>query len=159
MSTIKRAFTLIELIVVVIIIGIVSFLVIKLPTFSSAANETVENIRKSLSPYGVIYIVRDEKGSHLLSDANLSLNLQIDEPEVYVYDNGIFIKKSFDRYKDKDVIFKYSVSKGIGDSFILKCREGIYLFKPLFIKRVKSFEEAKREYLLSAYQPKSGNYK
>jgi hypothetical protein len=44
-------------------------------------------------------------------------------------------------------VFEYERKRGIGDSFILRCDEKFYVFKPFDIKRVSGFVEAKREFL------------
>jgi prepilin-type N-terminal cleavage/methylation domain-containing protein len=175
----KLAFTLIELIVVIIIIGIVSFLVIKLPSFSSP-KITIENLREILYPNGEFYLFKNGKEIILVDGKlktkdgklkNLSdkedleeaikkskLNINFIAPIVFKYDGEEFKKEDFGYLFDEKVIFKYSVKNGIGDSFILKNDNNYYVFKPFYIKKVNSFDKAKEEFLLNKYAPKVGEY-
>jgi prepilin-type N-terminal cleavage/methylation domain-containing protein len=174
----KLAFTLIELIVVIIIIGLVSFLVIKLPSFSSS-QINIENLREYLYPNGTFYLFDDGKEVVLINGRWKNKNGEFKKiknkedleevinkskidipflaPEIYVYD-GEFKKKDFGYLFDKKIIFKYSVKNGISDSFILKNADTFYVFKPFYIKKVNSFEEAKEKFLLNEFQPKEGSY-
>ena len=152
----KVAFTLIELILVVILISLISFLTIRLPSFSSSKSISIKNLREVLYPNGTFYLFND--GSEMVKDKNITLNLKFELPEVYVYNGNFFEKKEFGFLKNKKIIFKYSVNNGIGDSFILKNGETYYVFKPFGIKKFNSFEMAKKFFLLKAYQPKIGEY-
>ncbi len=152
----KLAFSLIELILVVILIGLISFLTIRLPSFSSSKNISIENLREVLYPNGEFYLFSD--GSEMIKDKNITLNLKFELPEVYIYNGNFFEKKEFGFLKNKKIIFKYSVKNGIGDSFILKNGENYYVFKPFEIKKFDSFQMAKNFFLLKAYQPKEGEY-
>jgi prepilin-type N-terminal cleavage/methylation domain-containing protein len=168
----KLAFTLIELIIVIIIIGLVSFLVIKLPSFSSPKS-TIEDLRELLYPNGMFYLFNDGKEIILKNGKfqkikneedlekvvkNSKININFDIPEVYIYNGEEFKRKDFGYFFDKKIIFKYSVQNGIGDSFILKNGEYCYIFKPFYIKKVNTFEKAKNEFLLIKFAPKTGEY-
>jgi len=148
MSKIK-AFTLIELLIVIFIIGVVSFLILKLPSFSNP-KLTILDLRELAYLNKTFYLFDDGKNL-LVGEKNQSLNISITAPIVYVYKNQRFEKEEFKKFNNKNVIFKYEESRGIGESFILVCDEGVYLFKPLWIKKVKNFDIAKEEYLLSSY--------
>jgi prepilin-type N-terminal cleavage/methylation domain-containing protein len=175
----KLAFTLIELIVVIIIIGLVSFLVIKLPSFSSP-KINVENLRDYLYPNGTFYLfddgkeiilinekwkneygklidIKNQEDLEKITDKN-KINVSFFAPEVYIYDGESFKQKDFGYFFNKKIIFKYSVENGIGDSFILKNGNDFYVFKPFYIKKVASFERAKEEFLLNKFIPKEGSY-
>ena len=168
----KLAFTLIELIIVIIIIGIASFLVIKLPSFSSPKT-TIENLREYLYPNGEFYlfddgkemVLKNKKWKKIKNEEDLEevinkskINISFYAPVDYQYDGQEFKRENFGYFFDKKIIFKYSVKNGIGESFILKNGEDYYVFKPFFIKKTSSFEEAKREFLLSKFTPKEGYY-
>jgi len=144
-----KAFTLIELLVVIFIIGVVSFLVLKLPSFSNP-KLTIKDLKTLTYPNKSFYLF-DDGTNLLIADKNKSLNFSMTTPTVYSYKDGIFQKKLFSKLNNKNVIFKYSQKNGIGKSFILVSDEGVYLFKPFTIKKVNDFEEAKREYLLTNY--------
>ena len=144
-----KAFTLIELLIVIFIIGVVSFLVLKLPSFSNPQIK-IENLKNLTYPNKIFYLF-DDGNNLLIGDKNKSLNIVITAPTVYIYKDDKFIKKEFKRINNKNVIFKYYENNGLGNSFILVCDEGVYLFKPLNIKKVSSLNEAKKEYLLSNY--------
>ena len=153
----KLAFTLIELILVVLLIGLISFLVIKLPSFSTSKRITLLDLREFLYPNGNFYLFAD--GSEIaIKDKNLSVNISFETPVVYVYNGNYFERKNFGYFGDKNIIFEYRVKNGIGDSFILKNGDMFYVFKPFFIKEFKSFSEAKNFFLLKKYQPETGAY-
>ena len=153
----KLAFTLIELILVVILIGFISFLVIRLPSFVTSKEVSILTLRKFLYPNGTFYLFSD--GSEIaIKDKNISLNISFETPVVYVYNGNFFEKKEFDYLGEKKIIFKYRVKRGIGDSFILQNGEKYYVFKPFLIKEFNSFDDAKDFFLLKDYQPKLGEY-
>jgi len=145
-----KSFTLIELLVVVFIIGIASFLTISFPSFSHK-KYTIEDLKELTYPNGTFYLFNN--GSNLLvKDKNSTINISINLPEVLEYKDGYFIKKEFKKLDGRKVIFKYSQKNGLGDFFILKCDEGVFVFKPLYIKKFKNLNEAKDFYLLKDYQ-------
>ena len=145
-----KAFTLIELLIVVFIIGIVSFLVISLPSFNGK-KYSIKDLKKLTYPNGTFYLFQD--GNNLLiKDKNKSINISINLPEVLEYKDGFFVKKIFNKFDGKKVIFKYSQKNGLGDFFILKCDEGIFVFKPLYIKKFNHLKEAEDFFLLKNYQ-------
>ena len=153
----KLAFTLIELILVVILIGLISFLVIRLPSFSFSKEVTILTLRKFLYPNGKFYLFND--GSEIaIKDKNISLNIPFYSPQVYVYNGRFFEKKDFNYLGDKKIVFEYSVKRGIGDSFILQNGDKFYVFKPFLIKEFSSFDGAKDFFLLRKYQPRLGEY-
>ena len=153
----KVAFTLIELILVVILIGLVSFLVIRLPSFVSSKEVSILTLRKYLYPNGKFYLLSN--GNEIVvKDKNSTLNLNFETPEVFVYNGNFFDKKDFGYLKDKKVVFKYVVKNGVGDSFILQNGNKFYVFKPFLIKKFNSFDGAKDFFLLKKYQPKIGDY-
>ena len=153
----KLAFTLIELILVVILIGLISFLVIRLPSLSSSKNITILNLRDFLYPNGIFYLFSD--GNEIaVKDKNISLNIPFFSPVVYIYNGEFFEKKDFRYLGDKKIVFKYQVKRGIGDSFILQNGDKFYVFKPFLVREFNSFDKAKEFYLLNKYQPKLGEY-
>ncbi len=147
----KLAFTLFELIIVVIIIGIVSFLVLKLPSFSNSKSIKIEDLRDVLYPNGKLIITSNK----IISTKKI--NIKITNPEVFVFRDNILLRKNFKDLNNSKILFEYNVKNGIGDSFILKCNEGIYVFKPFKIIKVFSFSEAKNRYLNMSYQPREGS--
>ena len=148
----KLAFTLFELIIVVIIIGIVSFLVLKLPSFSNSKSIKIEDLRDVLYPNGKLIITSNK----IISTKKI--NIKITNPEVFVFRDNILLRKNFKDLNNSKILFEYNVKNGIGDSFILKCNEGIYVFKPFKIIKVFSFSEAKNRYLNISYQPREGSF-
>jgi len=149
----KLAFTLIELILVVILIGLISFLVIKLPSFSSANHITILNLREFLYPNGKFYLFKNGK-EVAVKDKNYTLNLNFQLPVIYIYNGSFFEKKYF----ENDIVFEYKVKNGIGDSFILENGNEFYVFKPFLIRKFNSLNKAKEFFLLNKYQPKIGEY-
>jgi len=153
----KLAFTLIELILVVILIGIISFLVIRLPSFVSKQEVSILTLRKFLYPNGRFYLF--ENGEELaVKDKNSTLNIPFETPVVYVYNGKFFTKKYFGYLNNKKIVFEYRVKNGIGDSFILQNGNKFYVFKPFLIKEFSDFDDAKNFFLLERYQPKIGDY-
>jgi len=147
----KVAFSLIELIIVVILIGLVSFLVIRLPKFNSPFL-TPYDLRNYFHPNGKLWVFED--GSNI-TDKNKSINFKLTLPVVYVYENGWKIKH-FKPYLNKKVVFFYKIKRGIQNSFILKSEEGIFVFKPLFIYKANSIQEAKEIYFNKKYPFEKG---
>jgi len=143
-----RAFSLIELLIVIVLIGFISSLVLKLNTPSKKISIT--DLREFIKDGE--FIIKNNKEFIYKGLKQKEVFIPIHNPEVYVFKNTRLIKKE---YKD-DIQFRYKVKNGIGESFILKCKEGVFLFKPLFIKKVASLSEAKREFMI--YQPIRGNY-
>ena len=145
-----RAFTLIELLIVIFIMMLASFLVISMPSFKNK-KYSIEDLKTLTYPNGTFYLFND--GSNLLiKDKNSTLNISINLPEVLQYKDGYFEKREFKNFHNKKVIFKYSQKNGLGDFFILKCDEGIFVFKPLYIKKFKNLNKAEDFYLLKKYQ-------
>lgn len=141
---VNKSFTLIELLIVIIIIGIVYFLA--LPSIHHSNPQIkITNLRNYIHN-STLYIFDDYSN-------NKKLNLDIDNIKVYDFN---LQKKLFSKYKDKNIIFKYEVKNGIGDSFILECNKGIFVFKPLHIYKVNSLNEAK--HFLDKYRPIKGSF-
>jgi prepilin-type N-terminal cleavage/methylation domain-containing protein len=147
----KLGFSLIELIIVVLIIGVVSFLVIKLPSFYFSAD--IADMLSKLSPNGEITVYKDGKIS-----SNKKVDFNCKNIEVYLFKNGEFQKAVYDKENEKEVLFKYSVHNGIGESLILNCDNKWYVFKPFKIIKADSFKEAKDKFLNKKYFPKEGSY-
>ena len=153
----KLAFTLIELILVVILIGLISFLVIRIPSFVSSKEVTILTLRNYLYPDGTFYLFNN--GDEIaVKDKNSTLHLSFETPVVYSYNGNFFEKKEFDDLGDKKVIFKYGVKNGVGDSFILQNGDKFYVFKPFEIREFNDFDGAKEFFMLRNYQPKIGDY-
>jgi len=143
----KIAFTLIELIIVVIIIGISSYLVVSNVKTATNPIITPEKFREAFYPDKTLYMFRDS--------FNTKLNISLTNPIVYDKDlNQI----NFKRYKDKDVLFKYSIHNGIQNSYILECNEGIFVFKPLKTIKVNSLQKAQDILTMKEYMPKEGDF-
>jgi len=143
----KKAFTLVELVIVVVLMGLVTFLVIKLPTLYSPPL-TPDKLRDYLHPNGTFYMFEDGSTLAVFPDKNISgVNISLNLPEVYEYINGSFEKKDFGYLNDKKIVFKYSEKNGIGDFFILTSEGGVYVFKPLFIFKARDFDSAKDMFL------------
>ncbi|AZV45731.1 hypothetical protein C3L23_00085 [Nautilia sp. PV-1] len=147
----KLAFSLIELIIVILIIGIVSFLVIRLPSFYFSSDIT--DLQSRLSPNGEITVY---KNGTVVSSKKVIFNCE--NPEVYEFINGSFEKKIYQKENEKTPVFKYRVENGAGESFILKCKNVWYVFKPFRILKFKNENEAENTFLNSKYFPKIGSY-
>ena len=146
----KLAFTLIELIVVVVLIGIFIFLVIPREV-KYVKILSPSDFYDFLYPNGKMIVFKDGTNLVIFPDKNLTnVNINLNFSEVYVYENGMFKRKYFDNVDDKEVVFEYSVKRGIGDSFILSGNDKFFVFKPFWIYTLDSFEEAKDKYLLKS---------
>jgi len=136
----KLAFSLIELLIVVLLIGFVSFMVVKLPSFKSTFK--IEDLKDALSPDGYITVY---KNSYVKSSVKVPFNCR--EVKRYDFANGMFNSEN-----DGNITFSYRVKNSVGESFILECDGKWYVFKPFFIKRAKSFEDAKEMFLNEKYK-------
>jgi hypothetical protein len=147
----RVGFTLLELIIVVFLIALISFLVIKLPSFNKSYS--YEDIRKLLYPSGVIYVFEDNKAVIIKKKKKKTINFKTQNAEVYNID---FERIKFKPFEDNKVVFKYVLKNGIGEVYIVKTSKKTYLFKPLWIKKFSSLNAIKN-YLLSL-QPALGEY-
>ncbi|GAB6075066.1 prepilin-type N-terminal cleavage/methylation domain-containing protein [Nautilia lithotrophica] len=147
----KLGFSLVELIIVVLIIGIVSFLAVKLPSFYLTSK--ISDLLDELSPNGEIVVYKNDD---IVS--NKKVVFDCNNPEVFEFINGEFEKKLYEKEDEKTPVFKYKVVNGVGDSFILKCQNGWYVFKPFSIKKAKTEKEAEEMFLNKKYFPKIGSY-
>ena len=153
-----KAFTLIELLIVVVLISVVTFLVITFQKPVSFSKITIEHLREYLYPNGEFYLFDDGSNLAILKDKNITnININLNAPEVLIYKNGYFEKKEFEDLNDKQVVFSYKVQNGIGESFILKANDKYYVFKPFIIKKTNSFEKAKNLFLLNMFRDKEKN--
>ncbi|WP_456480668.1 pilus assembly FimT family protein [Nautilia sp.] len=145
----KLGFTLIELLTVIILMGVITFLAVKLPEFSQK-HTSVTDLRKELYPDGFITVY---KNGRIKSDKKTVFRCL--NPFVYEYKDGRFEKKTFEDEK----IFEYRVVNGIGESFILSCKDGYYVFKPFSVTRAESLKKAQELFLCKGYEPSDGNVK
>ena len=143
-----KAFTLIELIIVIILFGVSSYLVLsnvkKVTTPILTSDKIIENYKDI-----TIYMLRDK----IISTKKISLKLT----NPIIYDKNLK-EIEFKRYEDKDVIFKYILKNGIQNSYILECNEGIFVFKPFETIKVSSLDEAQEILTYQEYAPQEGNY-
>ena len=154
----KLAFTLIELIIVILIMGLVTFLTIKLPSIAFSKPKDILHLRDMLYPNGTIYVLK-EKSFISKNDKNSTININFDKDlKVYKYNGEEFEIVNFPYLNDNKIIFLYKVKNGVGDSFILKNYNTYYVFKPFYIKKFNSFQKAKNEFLLTKYMPKVGEF-
>ena len=121
----KVAFTLLELILVIVLLSIFSFLVISF-SGSRIEKDKIVSLQKIIGKEG-----------------NISFNsLGCQNVEVYRYVGDDNFEKEV---KGEEVV--YFMKNGIGDALILECDDRFYLFKPFYIKRVQSLEEAETLFL------------
>jgi len=146
-----KGFTLIELLLVVLLIGLVSFLVIKLPSFNKTY--TFSDIREILYPDGEMYIFKDGKYLFLKNSKKLKVNFRFLDFEVL---NQDFERVEFPKYKEKEVLFHYRIKNGIGDVLIVK-EKNVYFFKPLWVLDFKNMQSLKK--YLESLQPVEGRVK
>jgi len=142
----KLGFTLVELLVVIVLIGLISFLAIRLPSFSSSSS--LSDLLDLLKPDGSITVYKNGEIT------GKKVDFKCDSPVTYVYKNGKFEVKEY----GEGVLFEYNVKNGKGDSFILECGGGYYVFKPFFIKKTDSFEKAKELFTYEKYKPEEGSF-
>jgi len=121
-----KSFTLIELLLVILLVGLI--LSLSLNIFKTSKNITIQQLYSKLYPNGEIIITPHQN----------KYNIKITNPKVYQYYNNKLIEKKF----LNQILFKYQVKDGIGESFILECEEGVFLFKPFWILKFNSIEDA-----------------
>ena len=175
-SSQKKAFTLIELIIVVMIISLVGFLV-----FSEAVKQTKK--ADKLDPTTLSSILKNNfqsdkdieffciqkchdcyiaKGDEIIpykGIIDLGNNL-----EVFVVDesNQLTQIKDFGRIKDKKICIRYTLySNGSTSQMILSNDSGVYYLPTYFgeAKKVEDMDEAKKLWIKNEYNLRdSGNY-
>ena len=156
-APVRASFSLIEIIIVVILIGIASAIIITNPSKTSAAKINILQLRKILYPDGIYYLFDDGSDFVVKKDENRSgLNIEINFPKVYIYKNGEFVEKDFSEYKNKKIVFEYRVYNGIGESFILHSGNFFYVFKPFQIFKTDNMDRAEELFLNKAYFPAEG---
>jgi prepilin-type N-terminal cleavage/methylation domain-containing protein len=138
----RVGFSLIELIIVVFLIGVFSFIAIKLP--SSLEQKSFDNLRDILYPNGEIYIFDDKSVLLIKDNKEKFINFNFSPFEVYDIDGNLI---SFNNYKNKKVIFHYKIKNGIGDVLIVKEKK-VYYFKPLYVKVYKNLQSLKNNLVL-----------
>jgi len=147
--SVKRSFTLIELILVVLLISLVTFLVIKLPVFKTKYG--FDNLRELLYPNGEIYIF---KNSVLILKNGKKIKAEFSYNPFEVYGEN-FEKIDFGTKNGKKVLFHYRIKNGIGDVLIVK-EKRVYFFKPLWVLKFDSLDEAKK--YVDSLEPEMGRY-
>jgi prepilin-type N-terminal cleavage/methylation domain-containing protein len=138
----RVGFTLIELIIVIFLIGIFSFIAIKFP--SVIDRKSFDNLREILYPNGEIFIFADKSVLLRKNNKEKFINFTFSPFEVYDIDGNLI---SFEDYKGKKVIFHYKIKNGIGDVLIVKEKK-VYYFKPLYVKVYKNLQELKNNLVL-----------
>ena len=132
-----KAFSLIELILVVLLIGLVSFLVIKLPNFNKSYS--FENLRELLYPNGEFYLF--ENGNMIIKNNEAKeINFRYKNFEVM---NLNYERVEFPKFENRKVLFYYKMRNGIGDVLIVKSNN-VYFFKPLWVLKFKNIASLKK---------------
>lgn len=140
----KLGFSLIELILVIVLIGVISFLVIGFPKIFPSSF----NLYEALYPEGNITVYKNR----IVSSKKVKFNCK--DINVYVYAGGNFEKKV---YPNK-ILFEYFVKNGIGESLILKCDKKFYVFKPFGMSETESLKKAEEIFTNKKYKPKIGSF-
>lgn len=147
-----RSFTLIELLIVIAIISFISIFIIVVPS-KTKSKLSIDELKEITYPNGSFYLLKNNEAV-LIKDRNKTVSISLTLPKVLEYKDGQFLKKEF----GEEVVFEYHQKNGLGDFFILVAEEGIYVFKPLFIKKFDTLKSAKEYYLLNNHQPLKDNY-
>ena len=172
----RRAFTLIELIIVVMLISLMGFLLFSEAVKQHKRPDTItplnlKSIIKKEFPYNedieffCIQNCRDcyiAKGTNILPfKGNIDLGSNL---EVYKIDrnNQLVEIDNFGRVKDNKICFRYSIYKnGSSTELILSNDSGVYYLPSYFgePKRVEDLDSAKELWLKEDFNLKdSGNY-
>jgi len=151
-----RAFSLVELLVVVILIGVMTFTLVRLPSWQKSALQ-VEDLYDLLYPQGEIIVFEDSIELHSERDVK-GVTLALSHPEVFRFVEGRFERVDFAEKNGRKILFRYRVHRGLGDYFILVSDQGFYVFKPLGIYKTDAWEKAKELFLLAEYAPEAGGY-
>jgi len=172
----KKAFTLIELIVVVLIISLVGFMV-----FSEAVKQTKRadkldpttlssTLRKDFQSDEDIefFCIQNAKDCYIVKGADITpykggIDLG-NNLEVYIVDknNQLTQIEDFGRIKDQKISIRYTLySNGSTTQMILSNDSGVYYLPTYFgeVKKVEDMDEAKKLWIKEEYNLKdSGNY-
>jgi prepilin-type N-terminal cleavage/methylation domain-containing protein len=146
MFTIKRGFTLFELLIVVIIISLVYMLII--PTLKKKQKKSfrIENLKSYLSSYDhhgkVTLLCLDDCKKCYIYAKNKKQENDIVKGDFssYTYKNGHLEDATFSEPKYVDIYnnicFKYQVNskKDLGDEIFVKYNKKVYFFSPYFNK-------------------------
>jgi prepilin-type N-terminal cleavage/methylation domain-containing protein len=148
MFSIKKGFTLFELLIVIIIISVVYFLIIPygLGAKKGASGFKFEDLKTYLSSFDknatVTLVCTNEckKCYIFYGDKKVQTNIINKELRAYTYNNGylddaIFsASEYFDSYEN--ICFRYSVDSKIdvGDEVFVKYNDKVYYFSPYFQK-------------------------
>jgi prepilin-type N-terminal cleavage/methylation domain-containing protein len=173
----RRAFTLIELIIVILIISLVGFMVFaEVKKQEEKADKVTpltlrSTLKKSFGEYHEdieFFCIQKSKdcyvarGSEILPYEGL-INLG-DEVEVYMLDRHDQMVKidEFGRIKDEKITFRYHLyANGSTTKMVISNSEGIYFLPSYFGKsqQVESLDDAKELWVDPAYDlTDSGNY-
>ena len=174
----KHSFTLIELILVVLIMGLIYSLAIG--RFYSKENlkiDNIANLKESLLLFKekgddkITFVLYDNcnKNAVLINDALTYENIDFDIfDELVIYDLDTYLNPKIKDYpnillkgKSYDVCFKFTIyPNGSNDSYIVKNDSKYYVFKPYFeeLKIVKTLDKAIETFLEKDLLPGPGTY-
>ena len=152
MQQIKRAFTLFELLIVILLMGLVAFFVFSNPTIPKARAESVtletlpKFLRTNLQGNGELVCINNCSSCFYLNGSSkpqsFSLPLQLKVKNVYILDRSDNPEKiEYGRLKDKKVCLRLRHYKnGSISQEILELEGDKFLFIPAYFGNGKIFE-------------------
>ncbi|NPA55948.1 MAG: type II secretion system protein [Epsilonproteobacteria bacterium] len=134
------AFTLIELIVVIVLIGFMMYLAI--PHFQQIIK--LSQIKDLTYPSGDVYVFQDHKAILVKNRKEIPIDLDTSDIQVYGFVDNKLQPKTFLPYHNHKVIFAYHQKDGVGDLMVVKQHDKFILFKPLWIAYIDNLHQAQR---------------
>jgi len=156
MSKIKKSFTLIELVVVVILIGIVYFIVLDNYSIKEDKFLKIEQLYSKM-PKNCEFLVF-ANGKNIELTTNKSFNFTIKNPKIYKLINNNLKRVFLLNYNNDEVIFRYIKHNNIGSNYILQTDNNIYVFTPFNIIKTSNLETAKKLMINKDLWPTDGDY-
>jgi len=156
MPKLKFSFTLIELIVVVILMGVVYFIVLSNYSKQHLPFIKITQLYNTLPKNCKFIVFQDSNNIELIH--NKKYNFHIKDPHLFKIVNNELENIKLPYYKNKQIIFEYIKHNNIQNSYILKSNEGVFLFTPFKIIKTDSLENAKELFLNEKFLPSDGNY-
>ena len=133
----KRGFTLIELVIVLLLLSLISFLVIRLP--STTKIYTFSQIRQLIYPTGEFQLFSDGRAVVVTPQGKREIRFRREKFELFT---PFLKKKNF----PKPYLFRYKMVRGVGECVIVKTPTKVYFFKPLQIETYSSLQQLREHY-------------
>jgi len=146
----NKAFTLVELLIVIVIVSITYYFAISTIKFSTKKTVDIDNIKSMLLKYNFndtisLKCIEDGKKCYIVVDGKISSdtidNLFKTKPIVYYYDTN-FKQKEFDDLELNDldsyeVCFEYNINRyRKSEDMIVEANDKVYIFNSIYDKPI-----------------------